>query len=163
MARLHPTPFDHPLRVRAAGSFADFQQSRGWPSDADPWVLGETHPLFRCERIDPGATLTLEGLFEDGAPRTLRVPPYRIALTSAWRAEEFRAETMRIHTVAVIPAAGVAAAIWRSAIGLSEGDGIGEEIGALIVGVEDAAATPPRCGSLGADRDGPLDRSRRRP
>ena len=86
-----------------------------------PGVLGETHPLFRCERIDPGATLTLEGLFEDGAPRTLRVPPYRIALTSAWRAEEFRAETMRIHTLAVIPAAGVAAAIWRSAIGLSEG------------------------------------------
>ena len=139
---LGSTPFDHPLRVRAAGSFADFQQGRGWPPDADPWVLGEAHPLFRCERIDPGATLTLEGLFEDGAPRTLQAPPYRIALTSAWRAEEFRSETMRIHTLAVIPAAGVAAAIWRSAIGLSEGDGIGGEIGALIVGVEDAAATP---------------------
>ena len=139
---LGSTPFDHPLRVRAAGSFADFQQGRGWPPDADAWVLGEAHPLFRCERIDPGATLTLEGLFEDGAPRTLQAPPYRIALTSAWRAEEFRSETMRIHTLAVIPAAGVAAAIWRSAIGLSEGDGIGGEIGALIVGVEDAAATP---------------------
>ena len=139
---LGSTPFDHPLRVRAAGSFADFQQSRGWPPDADPWVLGEAHPLFRCERIDPGASLTLEGLFEDGAPRTLRVPPYRIALTSAWRAEEFRSETMRIHTLAVIPTAGVAAAIWRSGIGLSEGDGIGEEIGALIVGVEDAASPP---------------------
>ena len=139
---LGSTPFDHPLRVRAAGSFADFQQGRGWPPDADPWVLGETHPLFRCERIDPGATLTMEGLFEDGVPRTVRVPPYRIALTSAWRAVEFRSETMRIHTLAVIPAAGVAAAIWRSAIGLSEGDGIGEDIGALIVGVEDAGATP---------------------
>ena len=122
---LGSTPFDHPLRVRAAGNFADFQQSRGWPPDADPWVLGEAHPLFRCERIDPGATLTLEGLFDDGAPRTLRVPPYRIALTSAWRAEEFRSETMRIHTLAVIPAAGVAAAIWRASVGLSDGDGIG--------------------------------------
>ena len=70
------------------------------------------------------------------------MPPYRIALTSAWRAEEFRSETMRIHTLAVIPAAGVAAAIWRASVGLSDGDGIGEEIGALIVGVEDAAATP---------------------
>ena len=139
---LGSTPFDHPLRVRAAGNFADFQQSRGWPSDADPWVLGEAHPLFRCERIDPGATLTLEGLFPDAVLRELRVPPYRIALTAAWRAEEFRSETMRIHTLAVIPAAGVAAAIWRSPIPLSEGDGIGEEIGALIVGVEDAAATP---------------------
>ena len=139
---LGATPFDHALRVRAAGNFADFQQGRGWPPDADPWVLGEAHPLFRCERIDPGATLTMEGLFEDGAPRDVRVPPYRIALTSAWRAEEFRSETMRIHTLAVIPAAGVAAAMWRSPIGLSEGDGIGEEIGALIVGVEDSAAPP---------------------
>ncbi|MCY4469595.1 MAG: hypothetical protein OXC08_12825, partial [Thiotrichales bacterium] len=139
---LGSTPFDHALRVRAAGNFADFQQSRGWPPDADPWVLGEAHPLFRCERIDPGATLTLEGMFEDGMRQDVQVPPYRIALTSAWRAEEFRSETMRIHTLAAIPAAGVAAAIWRSPIGLSDGDGIGEEIGALIVGVEDAAATP---------------------
>ena len=139
---LGATPFDHPLRVRAAGSFADFGQPRGWPPDADPWVLGETHPLFRCERIDPGATLSLEGLFEDGIRREIRVPAYRIALTSAWRAEEFRSETMRIHTLAVIPAAGVAAAIWRASLGLSHGDGMGEEIGALIVGVEDAGATP---------------------
>ena len=139
---LGSTPFDHALRVRAAGNFADFRQRRGWPPDADPWVLGEAHPLFRCERVDPGAALTLEGLFEDGDRRDLRVPPYRIALTSAWRAEEFRSEPMRIHTLAVIPAAGIAAAIWRSPIRLSEDDGIGEEIGALIVGVEDAAATP---------------------
>ena len=139
---LGATPFDHPLRVRAAGSFADFGQPRGWPPDADPWVLGETHPLFRCERIDPGATLSLEGLFEDGIRREIRVPAYRIALTSAWRAEEFRSETMRIHTLAVIPAAGVAAAIWRASLGLSDGDGMGEEIGALIIGVEDAGATP---------------------
>ena len=136
------TPFDHPFRMRAGGTFSARPDARGWPLDADPWVFGEAHPLLRTERIDPGDRLTVEGLVPGYASVVFQIPPYRVAITSAWRGEEFRSEPTRIHALVVLPAAGLVATVWRTAIVLRPDDAFGEDVGALIVAVEDATEAP---------------------
>ena len=139
---LGATPIDHPMRMREAGNFQARGAKPGWPDDASPWVLGEAHPALRVERIDPGAVLRLEGLTEGEAHIEVAVPPWRVAMTSAWKNETFRAESARIHTLCVIPSAGVAAAVWRTAIALERNDAFGADVTALIVGVEHGLEAP---------------------
>ena len=139
---LGPTPIDHPLRRRDAGTFDAGTDHPGWPDDASGWVLGEAHPALRVERIDPEQVLVLEGIVAGQTRAEVRIPPYRIAVTTAWRDTEFRAEPARIHTLCVVPGAGMGAAIWRSAIDLDPSDAFGRAVGAVIVGVEDASAPP---------------------
>ena len=136
------TPLDHPLRLRAAGTFSARPDARGWPSDADPWVLGEAHPGLRTERIDPGDRLTLDGLVPGYPAKVFEIPRYRVAITSAWRGEAFRAEPTRIHALVVLPAAGLLATVWRTAIALRPDDPFGADVGALIVAVEDSTQEP---------------------
>ena len=131
-----PTPFDHPLRLRCAGT-PDVSSGAGWASDADPAVFFEAHPALRTERLDPGTPVELEGI----AAETMRsaIPPYRITLTIGNDDGRFVPAQSRIHTLALIPRAGIGAAFWRSAIDVGD-DMMGERIVAVVAALEDAGA-----------------------
>ena len=133
---LGPTAFDHPLRLRRAGT-PDEVSGTGWPRDADPAVLHEAHPAFWVDSLHPGDPLAFEGLGAEGVDT--RLPPYRISITSGRDDARFVAETVRIHGVSLIPAADLGAVFWRGAIDVG-GDIMGESVDVLIAALEDTDA-----------------------
>ena len=146
---LGPTPFDHPLRLRCAGT-PDVSSGAGWAPDADPAVFFEAHPALRTERLDPGTPVELEGI----ATQTMRsaIPPYRITLTIGNDDGRFIPAQSRIHTLALIPRAGIGAAFRRSAIDVGD-DVMGERIVAVVAALEDAGAEVLICYlPVGAER-----------
>ena len=133
---LGPTPFDHPLRLRRAGT-PDVASGAGWPADADPSVLCEAHPAFWAEALYPGEPLAYEGFA--GPDLATNLPPYRIAITSARDEGRWVSETARIHCVTLIPGADVGAVFWRAAIHLGD-DLLGNSVVALVAALEEADA-----------------------
>lgn len=131
---LGPTPFDHALRLRLAGT-PDAASGTGWPRDADSSVLYDTHPALRAEAFQPGERLEFDGL--GGAALESSLPPYRIAITSGRADGRFLTESARIHGVSLLPAADLGAMFWRAAIDVGK-DVFGESVVALIAALEDA-------------------------
>ena len=148
---LGPTPFDHPLRLRLAGTPGE-ASGAGWPRNADPAVLYDAHPSLRAEAIQPGERLEFDGL--GPAPLESSLPPYRITITSGHDDGRIRNESARIHGVSLLPAADLGAMFWRAAIDVGE-DILGETVVALIAAVEDAGGAmkdPEHWGRIAADR-----------
>lgn len=134
---LGTTPFEHPLRLRSMGGM-DPDGAPGWPPGTDPWILSEVHPAFRSSRLDPGDRVLLDGLFDQG----FSIPPYRIEITSGFDSGVFRVEPSRIHSLALIPCAGLGAMVWRVAIDLPAHDTLGLEIAGLVAALVDADDEP---------------------
>ncbi|MYI03176.1 MAG: DUF2169 domain-containing protein, partial [Gammaproteobacteria bacterium] len=133
---LGATPYDHPLRAKLAGVSDKLKD--GWPSDADPAVLCDAHKAFQARALHAGDTLEIEGL--GAQPIRLVLPPYRAVMaTSRAPACKWRKELVRIHTVAVLPAADIGAVFWRAAIALGD-DLLGEKIVAVAAALEDIDA-----------------------
>lgn len=135
---LGPTPFDHPLRTRLAGT-PDAASGTGWPGDADPAVFHEAHPAFWAESFSPGDPLAWEGL--GAASLDTHLPPYRMTIVSGDEEADFTIEPARIHGVTVIPGADAAAVFWRAAIDVGD-DIMGDSVQMLIVALEDADSPP---------------------
>ena len=131
------TPFDHPMRTRLAGKPEDPPKA-GWPSGAQASILYEAHPKFWTETFQPAESIELSG--PAMANVQCRLPPYRVALTSGHDDGHVRGEPVRIHTVALLPAAGIGAAIWRAPIAVRNDDMMGDQVVALIAALEDANA-----------------------
>ena len=143
---LGSTGLDHPMRLRRAGH-PDVESGIGWPKDADPAVLCESHPGFWLEQLYPGDPLVLSGL-AGGAVDT-RLPLYRVSVTygqSDGKSEEntgWHVVPTRIHCVTLIPSADMGAVVYRASIPLGD-DILGEKIHALVAALEDAGdATKP--------------------
>ena len=148
---LGPTPFDHPLRLRLAGT-PDGASGAGWPRDTDPAVLYDAHPSLQAEAFQPGERLEFDGL--GPTPLESSLPPYRITITSVHANGSIRSESARIHGVSLLPAADLGAMFWRAAIDVGE-DVLGESVVALIAAVEDAGDAmkdPEHWGRIAADR-----------
>lgn len=141
-----PTPSLHPARARLMGVSAQ-TDSGGWPGDARQEALFESHPAFWTESLHPGDPLRVVGLGELDVD--IELPPYRPNLASA-RLPDGRwvAESARIHTVVLLPAAGLGAVIWRASIALG-GDILGEKVAALVFALEDAGAPERDAEALG--------------
>jgi len=128
------TPFAHPARTRLAGTSAK-TDAGGWPEDAEPSILFEAHPAFWTESLHPGDPLRISGL--PGCEIDFTLPAYRPNLASVRLPDEnWVAESVRIHTVAVLPSAGLGAVIWRASIDLGV-DVLGEKVHALVFALED--------------------------
>ena len=134
---LGPTPYDHPLRLANVPKMDVGDSLPGWPPGTSPDVLFDAHPKLRLDRIDPGDRIELEAI-AGGEIRT-SVPRYRITITSGHVNGEVRLERSRIHTLALLPSAGLGAMIWRAAIALGD-DVMGTGVVALIAALEDADA-----------------------
>ena len=128
------TPFDHPLRVRRAGTPGP-ESGTGWPANAQPSVLYDAHPAFWAEALYPGEPLLLQGLGD--VDLATQLPPYRVTITSGHNIGRWAIEPTRIHGVTLIPSADVGAVIFRTAVPLGN-DILGESVGALIAALEDA-------------------------
>ena len=134
---LGPTPFDHPLRVRLAGT-PDAASGIGWPPDADPGILCEAHPSFWGEGLYPGDPLILEGLAKTTIQAEL--PRYRVTLMTGHKDGTWSlAEDARIHSLMLLPVADMAVMIWRTAVHTGE-DILGENILVALGALEDATA-----------------------
>ena len=134
---LGPTPMRHPVRLRRVG-VPDAQSGTGWPKDAKPSVLHDTHEAFWAKALNPGDPLVLTGLSSDEVD--IDLPPYRVAMVSARTPDgEWLGEEVRIHSVTLVPRAGVGAVIWRAGIDLGE-DIMGQSVIALVAALEDANA-----------------------
>lgn len=131
---LGSTPFDHPLRVRRAGT-PDPDSGTGWPADAHPAILHDAHPAFWAEALHPGEPLRLQGF--GTTDLATQLPLYRVTITSGHNIGRWAVESTRIHCVALIPCADVGAVIYRASIALGD-DILGESVGALIAALEDA-------------------------
>ena len=131
---LGPTPFDHPLRLRNAGTPSP-ESGTGWPANARHSVLYDAHPAFWAEALHPGEPLLLQGLGETDLETQL--PPYRVTVTSGHNIGRWALEPTRIHGVTLIPSADVGAVIYRAAVPLGT-DILGDSVGALIAALEDA-------------------------
>lgn len=136
---LGATPFDHPMRVRLAGT-PDAQSGIGWPPDADPKILCESHPLFWAEGLYPGEPIIMEGLSTE--PIKAEIPRYRVTLLTGNKDGTWLiAEDARIHSLMLLPQADMAVMIWRTAIATGD-DILGESILVALGALEDATATP---------------------
>ena len=133
-----PTPFDHPLRLRRAGT-PDAASGTGWPSDASAEALYESHPAYWARSFSPADPLAVEGL--SSAPLDTRLPAYRIAITSGRQDGRFLVEAARIQGVTIIPSADVGAMCWRVAIDVGD-DILGESVQVLIAALEDVDSPP---------------------
>lgn len=133
------TPFDHQMRVRLAGT-PDAQSGIGWPSDADPKILCEAHPLLWGEGIYPGDPIILEGLSD--TPIHGEVPRYRITMVTGNKDGTWLlAEDARIHSLMLLPQADIGAMIWRTALPTGD-DILGESILVALGALEDSATEP---------------------
>ncbi len=148
---LGPTPFDHPVRLRRVG-VPDEHSGAGWPAGAHAAALHDAHEAFWAEALHPGEPLAWEGLSEHALET--RLPRYRVSITSGRLDSRWIEENTRIHCVTLIPAADLAAVIWRAGIDLG-GDVLGESVGALVAALEDAASPAKDArhwGGIAADR-----------
>lgn len=130
---LGPTPFEHPMRIRMAG-VPDEQSGAGWPANADPAVLYESHSTFWIDRLEPGDPLALAGIGERDLET--RLPPYRVTVLSGRSDARWVMESARIHCVSLIPLADLGAVIWRVEIPLGD-DILGQSVSVLLAALED--------------------------
>ena len=135
---LGPTPFDHPMRLRHLGT-PDERSGIGWPADADAGAFHDAHEAFRCEALLPGDSLMVQGIMDTTCID--RLPAYRLAITSGRSDERWVKEPTWLQCVTLLPKAGLAAMIWRTAIELGD-DALGESVIVLVAGLEDAEAKP---------------------
>ena len=138
---LGPTALDHPMRQRRTGN-PDVESGIGWPKDADPAVLYESHPGFWIKQLHPGAPLVFRGLAGEALETTL--PPYRVTITYGYSDgtaanSGWDVAATRIHCVTLIPGADMGAVIYRASIPVGD-DPLGDNIHALIAALEDADA-----------------------
>ena len=131
---LGPTPPDHPARLALAGDCAAGNGTR-WGAGASAEVFHEAHPAFRGERIEPRDPIRIEGLTPQ--PVRARVPPWRVSIACGTSEGAWRALPARIHTLAVAPGAGLAAAAWRAVVDLDPHDPLGLGIEALVAALDD--------------------------
>lgn len=137
---LGQTPFDHPERVKLAGT-PDGQSAGGWPTNAEPQVLCESHSAFWVESLHPGDPLEYEGLTASPTPVQTELPKYRVSMMYGLRQGEWKmVENARIHTVMVLPAGDIGVMVWRASIPLSENDLLGEDVMALLGAMEDISS-----------------------
>ncbi len=157
---LGATPPLHPARARLMG-VSENTDSGGWPEDASPASLCDAHPALQTDALYPGDPLRIVGLGcgdPDGVD--IELPPYRPNLASGRGVEEreeegrWVQESARIHTVVLLPAAGLGAVIWRASIELGA-DILAEGVTALVFALEDLDA-PERdeldLGAIAAER-----------
>lgn len=138
---LGPVSLDHPVRLRRAGNPTE-ESGTGWPKDADPAVLYESHPGFWMEQLHPGAPLAYQGLA--GADLDTNLPPYRVSITYGFTDGSddnsyWDAATTRIHCLTLIPSADMGAVIYRASIPVGD-DPLGDHVHVLIAALEDADA-----------------------
>ena len=133
---LGSTPYDHPVRMRRIG-IPDVASGGGWPNDADPSVLYDTHSAFWSKNgFQPGDLLEINGLSEEDL--SLHIPRYRIVMTSGSNAG-WVLESSRIHCVMLLPSKNTGSVIWRASISLGD-DTLGESVAVLVAALEDADA-----------------------
>jgi len=136
---LCPTPHMHPERMRRAGVSAE-GDGAGWFADTDSTVFNEAHPsLWIAEGLRNADPLVLEG-FSDNRIH-INLPPYRVAVATIG-VQNIDLQICRIHTVMLIPAAGLGAAIWRAAVDLRKADVLGGDVIAVVAGLEDKDEKP---------------------
>lgn len=153
---LGPVGLDHPVRLRRAGNPTP-ESGTGWPKDADPAVLYESHPGFWMEQLHPGAPLSYQGLA--GADLETNLPPYRVTITYGMSdgtdANSFwETAATRIHCVTLIPCADMGAVIYRASIPTGD-DPLGDDVKVLIAALEDIDAEvqePDYWADLAVDR-----------
>ena len=138
---LGPTSYLHAARQRHLGVPGE-ASTGGWPSDARGDALHDAHEAFWADGLFPGDPLRLAGMVAE--PIDLDLPPYRVdmAICRATEGEpvtEWFPMESRVHSVAVIPRAGIGAMFWRASVDLGE-DIMGETVVALVAGVADANA-----------------------
>ena len=131
---LGPTPPDHPARLALAGDCAAGNGPR-WGAGASAEIFHDAHRAFRAERIEPRDPIRIEGLTPH--PVRARVPPWRISVACGTSRGVWQALPARIHTLAVAPGAGLAAAAWRAAVDLDPHDPLGLGIEALVASLDD--------------------------
>ena len=143
---LGPTPPDHPTRLSLAGDCAGASGTR-WGAGASDEVFHEAHPAFRAERIEPRDPIRIEGL----APCAVRsrVPPWRVSIACGTSEGVWRSLPARIHTLAVAPGPGLAAAAWRATVDLDPHDPLGLRIEALVAALDDDDDPERRAEELG--------------
>ena len=131
---LGPTPPDHPARLALAGAYGDGTGTR-WGDGANDGIFYDAHGAFRAQRVAPRDPIRVEGL----TPRPIsgRVPPWRVSLACATSEGVWRGLPARIHTLAVAPGAGLAAASWRAVVELDPHDPLGLRIEALVASLDD--------------------------
>ena len=149
---LGPTPPDHPARLALAGGYAR-GSGAGWGDGANDEIFFDAHRAFRAERIAPRDSIRIEGL----APHPLRgrVPPWRVSLAAATSDGVWLGLPARIHTLAVAPGAGLAAAAWRATVELEPHDPLGIRIEAIVASLDDdddPERGPEELGEIAADR-----------
>ncbi len=134
---LGATPMDHPVRLRRMG-VPDESSGTGWPADADPALMYEAHEKLWTRSLHPGDPLTLTGLLAEDMD--LLLPPYRVTIASSRSPQgRWSLETVRIHCLMLIPAAGLAALAWRTSISIGD-DVLGQSVLALVAALEDLDA-----------------------
>lgn len=151
---LGQTPFVHPIRLKLAG-IPDEKSGAGWGNDSDAAVLYDAHPAFCGESLHPGDPLECTGISEHPIETTL--PPYRLVIVSGGPEDEgtWKIEISRIHSVAIIPSAGVAAIFWRASINLAPHDALGGSVMVMMAALQDANAEekiPEHWGYIAAQR-----------
>ena len=131
---LGPTPSDHPSRLALAGACTGASGTR-WGAGARAEVFHDAHPAFRAERIEPRDEIRIEGL----TPRSVRsrVPPWRVSIACGTSEGVWEVLSARIHTLAVAPGTGLAAAAWRAVVDLDPHDPLGLGIEALVAALDD--------------------------
>ena len=147
---LGPTSYLHPIRQRRLGMPGS--GPAGWPEDASGAALHDAHEAFWVDGLFPGDPLQIDGI-PDGRV-DVDLPPYRVEMAACVMTEseplgEWSVIDSRIHTLTVVPRAGLGAAIWRASISLGE-DIMGEKVVALVAGLDDAGA-PARDHTVLAD------------
>lgn len=142
---LGATPPLHPARTRLMGVSDQFDAG-GWPEDASPSALCDAHPAFWTDALYPGDPLRIVGLGSGALGDVdIELPPYRANLASGRGTEDpggegrWELESMRIHTVVLLPSAGLGAVIWRASIELGA-DILGDGVTALVFALEDLTA-----------------------
>lgn len=133
---LGPTPLDHPLRLRLVGPASE-KSAGGWPTGTDPAVLCDAHPALRTQALYPGERIVVEGLSRRRIET--EIPRYRITMGSAHYETWFEMRSARIHTLALIPAVGVGAMIWRCTIPVGD-DILGMKQVLMLAALEDMDA-----------------------
>ena len=131
---LGPTPPDHPARLALAGEYGRESGGR-WGGGASDETFYEAHLRFRAAAVEPRDRIRIDGL----TPHLVhgRVPPWRVSIACATSEGVWQGLPARIHTLAVVPGAGLAAAAWRAAVALDPHDPLGLRIEALVAALDD--------------------------
>lgn len=135
---LAPTPITHPVRLSRAG-VSQKGDGYGWAKGTQQNIFNESHSSLWADSLHAGDGIELVGFAKKKIQG--RIPPYRIAITSSNKGE-LVLEPSRIHTLVLLPEAGLGAAIWRVAIDLDDDDMMGLNVCMVVAGLEDMHEKP---------------------